>query len=434
LATGGLASDIGWQEFYTEPRLRELIGIALDHNRDLRIAALNVVKARATYRVARDARLPAVTANGSLTREREAGFLVGQGASRLLAYYSGSVGVTGFEADLYGRVASLGHAALQSYLAEAESRRALQLSLIGEVASAYYSLAADAQHLRLAVATLDNQSASHRLIDERHARGAASGLELSQAATQVEAARADAARYRGAVAEDRDALQLLVGTPLVETLEPESDRATPEDTVPALPAGLPSTVLLRRPDVLAAEHVLRAANANIGAARAAFFPAISLTGSIGGTSSELAGLFGTSTATWTFVPSVSMPIFQLNALRARLDAAKADRDIALARYEQAIQRAFQEVADGLALTATLAEQRAAETALAAEAAHAASLAEQRYRAGRDSYLTLLDARRSQYAAEQTLVATRLAETVNRITLYKALGGGWRAGASGTSGG
>lgn len=423
----GSAADIGWRDFLVEPRLQKLVALALDNNRDLRVAVLTVEKARATYRIARAAQLPAVNASGNLTREREPGFLLGSPTAVTLSYYSAGVGVSNFELDLFGRVASLSHAALQQYLAEEEARRAAQLTLIAEVANAYLTRAADGERLRLARATLDSQAASYRITEQQHSLGAVSALDLSQARTTVESARADVARYSGAVAQDENALTLLVGRPIDPALLP--DAFTPDVSgLKPLPAGLPATVLLRRPDVLEAEHVLRSANANIGAARAAFFPSITLTGNVGGVSSASTGLsklFASSASTWSFVPQVTIPIFQSGALRAGLGAATADRDIALARYEQAIQTSFREVADALALTTALGEQREAQQALAEATANAYRLSEQRYRAGKDSYLVLLDAQRSDYAAQQSLITTRLAEQANRVTLYKALGGGWR---------
>lgn len=423
----GAAADVGWRDFYTDERLRRLIAQALASNRDLRVAVLDVEKARATYEVQRAARLPEIDATGSMVRERPSATQLGLPAGTntgVVQYYSAGVGVSGFELDLFGRVASLSHAALEQYFADADARKAAQLSLIAEVANAYLTLGADIEHERLGAQTLESQEASYRLTDQRHALGAASALELSQAKTTVESARADAARYRGAVAVDRNALTLLVGAPLEADSLPDGFGAAISGAAP-LPAGLPSSVLLRRPDVRQAEHVLRSADATIGAARAAFFPSISLTGNVGSTSSELSGLFKSGTGTWSFTPQVNLPIFAGGRLRANLHGARADRDIALARYEHAIQTAFREVADALALTGTLREQHEAQVALAEATGTAFQLSDARYKAGKDSYLTLLDAQRSDYAARQNLISTRLAEESNRVTLYKVLGGGWR---------
>jgi multidrug efflux system outer membrane protein len=277
---------------------------------------------------------------------------------------------------------------------------------------------------RLAADTLKSQQDSFALTERRRAAGAASRLDLAQARTTVEAARADAAHFDGNVAEDLDALTLLVGAALdAAALPPSFDADVASLTAP--PAGLPSTVLLRRPDVLAAEHLLRAANANIGAARAAFFPTITLMGDIGSGSERLSGLFAAGTGTWTFAPQVTLPIFEGGKLEGELGAARADQGIALAQYEKAIQAGFREVADALALSATLVREREADEALAEATASAYELSQRRFQAGRDSYLTVLDSQRSDYAARQRLIAVRLAEQSNRVTLFKALGGGWR---------
>jgi multidrug efflux system outer membrane protein len=423
-------ADIGWRDFFADSRLEELIARALDHNRDLRVAVLNIERARALYRIQRADLLPSVDANAALSRRGGdasaglgagvAGAGAGAGARDL---YSVSVGAD-FEIDLFGRVRSLSEAALRQYFAQEEARRAAQLSLIAEVASAFLTLAADRELLRVASATLANQEAAFRLTQRRHELGAVSGLDLSQARTTVETARADEARFTGQVAQDTNALALLVGAPLDPALLPQ-DLAGPLSTIAAIPSGLSSEVLLRRPDVLRAEQVLRAANANIGAARAAFFPSIRLTGSAGTVSTELSRLFGSGTFAWTFMPGIDVPIFQGGRLRAGVEASEAERDIALAQYERAIQAGFREVADALALSRTLSDRLQAQQSLLAAAAEAHRLSRARYEAGRDSFLVLLDAQRTLYAAEQGLVAARLAEQANRVVLYKALGGGWR---------
>ena len=414
-AAGLPVADIGWRDFFVDPNLEELVARALDNNRDLRVAVLNVEKARAQYRIQRADRLPSLGANATL--ERSGGDLL------VSESYSAGVGIAEFELDLFGRVRNLSHAALQRYFAQEETRRGAQLSLIAEVANVYLTLAADQEQLRLAQATLKTHEASYALTAKRHEIGAVSALDLSQARTQVEGARAETARFAGQVAQDTNALNLLVGAPVEAGLLPTGidDQVT---GLGALPAELPSEVLLRRPDVLAAEHQLLAANANIGVARAAFFPSISLTGSVGSASDELSGLFGGGNKLWSFIPQLNLPIFQGRRLRASLGMATADRDIALAQYEKSIQSGFREVADALALTATLAEQREARQAFVDAATHAEELSRARYEAGSDSYLVLLDAQRTLYAAQQILITIRLAEQANRVTLYKVLGGGW----------
>ena len=408
-------ADIGWRDFLVDPRLQEVIARALDNNRDLRVAVLNVERARALYRIERADRVPSIGANAALVRTG--------GDAPVTDVFTAGVGITEFELDLFGRVRSLSQAALQQYFAQEEARRSAQLTLIAEVANAYLALAADQAQLRVVQLTLTTREEFHALTQKRYEFGAVSALDVSQSRTQVEAARADVARFSGQAAQTANALQLLVGAPVGPDLLPQSFGDSVTGLAP-LPAGLPSEVLLRRPDVLAAEHRLRADNANIGAARAAFFPSIKLTGSVGSASDELSGLFDAGTGVWVFAPQVNLPIFEGGRLRANLDVARADRDIALAQYERAIQAGFRDVADALVLTTTLAEQRAARQATVDAATEADRLALARYKAGRDSYLVLLESQRALYLAQQTLIVTRLAEQTNRVTLYKALGGGW----------
>lgn len=417
------AADIGWRDFFGDARLQALVALALANNRDLRIAVLRVERARATYRSQRAALLPSIDASGTFTKQKLPSALSNGSPASIYQSYDAGVGISAFEIDLFGRIRSLSHSALEQYLAQAETRRSAQLSLIASVADAYLTLALDRELLALAGSTLKSQQASFGLTERRHEAGSASGLDLAQARTTVESARADAARYEGYAAQDLDALSLLLGAAADPALLPESlDAKAAGLGLP--PAGLPSAVLLRRPDVLAAEHQLRAANANIGAARAAFFPSISLVGSIGSASEQLSGLFKGGTGTWTFAPQVTLPIFAGGLNRGNLAAATADQRIAVASYEKAVQSGFREVADALALSVTLANQRQANASLAEATAHAFELAEQRYKTGRDSYLAVLDAQRSDYVAKQQLLAVRAAEQTNRVALYAALGGGW----------
>jgi multidrug efflux system outer membrane protein len=431
--TAGVAPwDIGWRDFFADARLQQLIAQALANNRDLRVAVLNIQLARAQYRVQRSNLLPAINASGGYTKEKLPAVETGLPFSVTESFYQVGVGVSSFELDLLGRVRSLTHAALEQYLAQEQARRSAQLSLIASVADAYLTLASDRELQRLAQETLKSQEDSFGLTEKRHAIGAVSGLDLAQAQTTVESARADTARFEGNVAQDIDALALLVGAPVDAALLPQDfDAGT--IGLQALPAGLPSTVLLRRPDVLQAEHVLRAASANIGAARAAFFPTISLTGSIGSASPALSGLFKSGTGSWSFTPLATLPLFHGGELIGNLSIARTDRDIALAQYEKAIQSSFREVADALALTPTLERERASQEALVAATRRAYELSQRRYKAGSDSYLAVLDAQRSFYGAQQGLIATRLAQQNNRVTLYKALGGGWPERSRGTSG-
>lgn len=420
-----IAADIGWRDFFVDTHLQQLIELSLQNNRDLRVAVLNIERARAQYRVQRADRVPSINASGTMTRQKApAATATSTNGYPITETYSADLGVSAFELDLFGRVHNLSRAALERYLAQEAARRSAQLSLIAEVANAYLTLAADRELQRLAQETLTSQENSYRLVEQQHERGAVSGLDRAQAQTTVEAARVDAARYAGNVAKDINALTLLVGVTLDAQLLPD-DFAEQVTGLQPLPAGLPASVLLRRPDVLQAEHQLRAANANIGAARAAFLPSITLTGSVGSASSELSDLFTSGTGTWSFIPQITVPIFQGGRLRGNLGIANADRDIALAQYEGAIQTGFREVADALALTQTLAQQREAQQSLTAATTKTYELSQARYRAGRDSYLTLLDSQRTEYAARQGLITTRLEEQSNRVALYKVLGGGWR---------
>lgn len=420
-AGGEMAADIGWRDFFVDPQLERLIGLALEHNRDLRIAVLNIDRARALYRIRRADRLPTVGVNGQYARVGTPDD--GPAGGAITEQYSVELGVTAFELDLFGRVRNLSDAALQQFLAQEQAQRATQLALIAEVARVYLTLAADRELLRLARETLETELRGFDLIERQHELGAVSGLVLQQARTTVETARVDVARFAGDVAQDTNALALLVGTPLQDALLPDSFDVEAVG-LPSLPVALPSEVLLRRPDVRQAEHLLRAAHAEIGAARAAFFPSISLTGSLGTASDDLSGLFESGSRTWSFLPRIDLPIFDFGRRRAALEVSQADREIALARYEQAIQAGFREVADALALTATLAQQREAQAALVEATESAYQLSQQRYRAGLDSFLTTLDSQRAWYRAQQALISIRLAEAANRAVLYTVLGGGW----------
>lgn len=417
------AHDIGWRDFFLDTRLQQLINLALANNRDLRAAVLNIEQARAQYRIQRATLMPSLDAAGSFTREKlpaSSTYGVPTPASDTFA----GLLVTSYEVDLFGRMRSLTHAALEQYVAQVEARRGAQLSLIAEVANAYLTLASDRELGHLARETLDSQEQSFTLARRQHETGTVSGLELAQSQTTVERARADAGRIEGDIAQDIDALTLLVGTSIDPALLPTQFDPKTMGLDP-LPAGVPSAVLLRRPDVLAAEHTLRAANADIGAARAAFFPDIALTSNLGSESNQLSNLFKSATGTWVFESLLSLPIFHGGALMASLNLAHVNQKIALTQYQKAIQSGFREVADALALTATLSRQTAAQESVVAATGRAYKLSQRRYQVGRDSFLEVLDSQRSDYAARQGLITTLLAEQSNRVTLYKALGGGWR---------
>ena len=423
-AAPSAAADIGWRDFYAEPALRRLIDRALEHNRDLRIAILNIEAARAQYGIRRADELPTLGAGASASRQRVPADLSPTGRSTISDRYQVDIGVTGFELDFFGRVRSLEEQALQTYLGTEDARRSAQISLVAEVASAWLRLAADRERLALAKNTQQTRQESLDLVRRSFELGAVSALDVHQADTLLQSARADAARFETVVAQDQNALAQLVGGGVPAALLPDGlEQAVA--TVAELPAGVPSEVLTRRPDIVQAERALRAANANIGAARAAFFPRITLTASAGTASSTLDGLFEGGSGAWSFVPQLRLPIFEAGRLQASLDVAEIQRDINVAQYEKAIQSAFREVADSLAERATITERIDARRKQVAATQNSLKLSDARYRGGVDSYLSLLDAQRSLYAAEQELIAVRLADATNRVELYKALGGGWQ---------
>ncbi|MFG6458708.1 efflux transporter outer membrane subunit [Roseateles sp. BYS96W] len=414
-AADAKAADLGWREFFTDAKLQALIEQALANNRDLRVAVLNVQRAQAQYGVQRADRLPSVNAGVGQTAQRMNGTVTRQ--------YTATLGVSAYELDLFGRVKNLTDAALQTYLATDDARRSTQISLVAQVASAYLTLAADQERLRLTEQTLLSRQDGLRLTQRLQSAGVSSTLDLRQAEIAAETAQADLATLTRQVAQDRNALELLVGQPLQPAQWPDAGTDAAVTQTAELSAGLPSDVLLARPDVLQAERSLRAANANIGAARAAFFPRISLTASAGSASNALDDLFRSGTGMWSFVPQVTLPIFDAGRNQANLKIAQVDRDIAVAQYEKSIQSAFREVADALAERATVGQQVESQQRLVTQTQDALRLAEARFEKGLDDRLTTLDAQRSLYSAQQSLIATRLAQQVNRVTLYKALGGG-----------
>ena len=416
------ADAIGWHEFFTEERLRQVVALALANNRDLRIAALNIEAARAQYRIDRADLFPAISASGSGSAERIPENESSTGEASISRNYSATLGFSAYELDFFGRVRNLNQQALQSYLQTESARRSTQISLVAEVASDWLDYAADLEHLRYARETLASQQKSYDLTQKSYRLGVASRLDLREAQTSVETARRDVASYTALVAQDRNALDLVVGTTVPADLLPPALAAASQ--LLAVPAGIPSSVLLRRPDVVAAEHALYAANANVGVARAAFFPSISLTAAAGTASTSLAGLFDAGSGTWNFATAIDLPIFNAGSTRAGLSLARAERQIEVATYEKTVQTAFREVADALAQRSTLAEQLDAQRALTAAQKDSYDLSEARYRHGVDSYLQLMTAQRSLYSAQQDLITLRLSEQLNRITLYKVLGGGW----------
>ncbi|WP_413794393.1 MULTISPECIES: AdeC/AdeK/OprM family multidrug efflux complex outer membrane factor [unclassified Pseudomonas] len=422
-APGQAAAEQGWKQFFHDPTLQRLIQVALENNRDLRVAALNIDAYAAQYRIQRADLFPAVSATGSGSRQRVPARASQTGEAAISSSYSATLGISAYELDLFGRVRSLSEQALQSYFATEEARRSTQISLVANVANAYLTWQADKELLKLTQDTLGAYEQSFKLTSRSAEVGVASALDLSQARTAVENARVQLARYTRQVAQDENSLTLLLGTGLPANLnsQPLSD-----DLLSEVPAGLPSDLLQRRPDILQAERNLLAANANIGAARAAFFPSISLTANAGTLSPDLSGLFKGGSGTWTFAPQINLPIFNAGSLRASLDYAKIQKDINVAQYEKSIQTAFQEVSDGLAARQTYNEQLQAQTDFVAANQDYYRLAERRYRIGVDSNLTFLDAQRQLFSAQQSLITDRLAQLTSEVNLYKALGGGWNA--------
>ncbi|MDI3513699.1 MAG: outer membrane protein multidrug efflux system [Rhodocyclaceae bacterium] len=423
-AVAPLADTIAWRDYFADERLREVIALALDNNRDLRVAALNIERARAQYGIQRADLFPSIAVSGGQSAQRVPADLSSTQQADINRQYSANLGFASYELDFFGRVRSLEEQALQTYLGTEEARRSAQISLVAEVANAWLRLAADRERLALAQRTQHTRQESLDLVRRSFELGAVSALDVHQADTLLQSARADAARFETVVAQDQNALAQLVGAGVPATLLPDGlERAVA--AVAELPAGVPSEVLTRRPDILQAERALLAANASIGAARAAFFPRITLTATAGTASSTLDGLFDGGSGAWSFVPQLRLPIFEAGRLQASLDLAEIQRDINVAQYEKAIQSAFREVADALAERATMTERIDARRKQVAATQNSLKLSDARYRGGVDSYLSLLDAQRSLYAAELELIGVRFSEATNRVELYKALGGGWQ---------
>ena len=431
-------TKIGWRAFFTDPRLQAVIDAGLANNRDLRIAAGNVLQARAQYRVQRADLLPTVNATGGATFTNNplgaggaagavgggAGAGVGAtgGGSTDFQIYQGQVGISAFELDLFGRIRNLSRAAQEQYFASEEAQRAARISLIAEIATAWLTMASDQEQLRLSRETLKAFAETSRLTRAQFEIGVASELEARQADTNYQGTRNDIAALTAKIAQDKNALDLLVGAPVAIEQLPTglgANRLTRE----ALPGNLDSSILLSRPDVLQAEHQLIAQNANIGAARAAFFPQISLTAALGTISTALSGLFAGGSYTYSAAPSIGLPLFDAGRNKGNLDYARASQVVAQATYERAVQTAFREVSDALAQRGTIEEQVSAQSARVNSAEVAGRLSDARYRAGVDSFLVALDAQRTAYAARLQLVTTRLTQESNMVELYRALGGG-----------
>ncbi|PAW78021.1 MAG: multidrug transporter [Verrucomicrobia bacterium Tous-C9LFEB] len=422
------AADIGWKDFFKDAKLQHLIELSLKNNRNLRVASLNVQKARAQYRIQRAELFPKLdmTADGSAKRIPKD--LSGTGFTTTAHQYDVGLGFTSYELDLFGRIQSLKNQTLEQYLSLAETRISTQITLVSEVANAYLTLLTDQGLLKITQDTLRSQQESYDIEKQRAAQGIGTDLDVRQAETSVREAESNMARYTRQVAQDLNALTLLVGEPLSNELISEISKMSdgPDDrgVLTELAPGLPSDLLVRRPDIRAAEHDLKAANANIGAARAAFFPSIILTGGIGTSSQSLSGLFAGGQNVWNFAPVIRLPIFDGGVNAGSLDAAKISKNIEIARYEFSIQTAFREVSDALVARSTLNDQLKADQLLVAAAAESYRLYEMRYNAGVDTYINVLIWHRQLYSAQQALLNTRLSRLSNLVTLYKALGGGW----------
>lgn len=412
-----------WREFFQDPVLQELIETALINNRDMRIAALNVDAFRAQYRIQRSARFPSLDASGGAHRQRIPGNMNPTGNDATInSQYTANLGITAWELDLFGRLGSLRDQALETYFASEQAQRSTQLSLIASVATAWLALQADQEALQLVRNTLTTYEDSLRLVERSYDAGVASSLEVQQARTATSSARISLAEFERQSVQSRNALNLLLGG------EAPVDIRTPVQLsrfkFAELPVGLPADLLQRRPDILQAEHELKAANANIGAARAAFFPSISLTTSAGSLSPDLSGLFDSGSGSWLFQPSINIPIFNAGRLRANLDYSEIQKDIHVARYEKSIQTAFQEVADGLIERITYKQQLLANEELVQASEEYYALADRRFNEGIDNQLTRLDAQRLLFVAQRQRISTQFAQLASEINLYKALGGGY----------
>jgi multidrug efflux system outer membrane protein len=407
---------IAWQHFFTDPRLQQLISLALANNRDLRVAVLNIEAARAQYQIQRSNQFPAI--NAGISGQRQT---TGKDQP-ISSIYQAGLSVSAFELDFFSRVKNLSDAALAQFLATEEARKTAQISLIAQVANTYLTYLADEELLALVQQTLKTREESLRLTNLRFENGVSSKLDQQQAVSLVEQARTTLAQAQRQRAQDLNFLTLLIGQPIPDALPTGATLAT--TNLPDLPAGMPSDLLAVRPDIRAAEQQLVAANANIGAARANYFPRITLTGTAGSASPQLSGLFKSGTYGWTFAPQAILPLFDFGRTRAGVEGARAQRDIAVAQYERSIQTAFREVADALAGQATYSEQLRAQQAVAAAETDRFNLSDLRYRNGTASYLDLLDAQRSLFTAQQQAIQANLQRLQNQVTLYRVLGGGW----------
>lgn len=407
---------LNWETFFSHSGLHQLISIALENNRDLRVSVLNVERARALYRIQRADRLPSISANGSLTRS-------GGGTAVDVEQYTAELGLAQYEIDLFGRVKQLSREALYSYFAAEEAQLSARLSLITEVADAYLTYSADKQILDLARQSQEDYETQLGIIRNRYDYGTASALELNQTQAALEASKATVATYTGLVNSDLNALTVLLGQQVDEALLADLPDMALTGTL-EIPEGLPSEMLLRRPDIRGAEQTLLAAEANLEAARLAFFPSITLTGAVGSASNDLSKLFSSGTDVWSFAPAIRVPIFQGGSLIANRDASKASRDIAVANYEKAIQEGFRDVSNAITLRATSAQTLQANRNRLEALTQVLQMSEARYETGQIDYYTLLDVRRDYYSAQQSVIEAARSVESNNISLFRSLGGGF----------
>ena len=425
---GVKAAELHWQQFFSNPKLQQLIELSLTQNKDLQIAALNVQRVRALYQIEDSALYPALNLNASGTRQRLPAGLTGTGSAQINQQYSATLGITSYELDFWGKVRNQSEQALQQLYATEQAQLSSQISLVAELANAWLSYAADQQLLELATHTLHSQQKTLELTEQSYHLGAASALTLQQVKSTVATAKVDIARYQRLLQRDKNALDLLTGVQVSADLLPDQPLSKVVQ-LPELPAGLPSDLLQQRPDLKAAEHDLLAANANIGIAKAAFFPSISLTANAGSASGELDNLFKGGSGSWSFMPSIHLPIFNMGRTQANLDVAETQQQVALVTYQQKIQQAFREVSDALADRQGYAAQLQAQQDLANSNQQSFTLSEARFKQGVDSYLQVLDAQRSWYSAQQQLISGQHALLASQISLYKVLGGGWQSNTS-----
>ncbi|MGE4482090.1 efflux transporter outer membrane subunit [Acidocella sp.] len=427
--SGQPAADIGWEQFFKDPALQKLIALSLANNRDLRVSVLDVEEAQAQYRVDRASLFPTIEGNAYQDVTRTPANLSSSGNAVTAHEYSLGAQAVSWELDLFGKIRSKAESARQTYLSDAQTAVSARIALVAEVASEYYAWQADRESLQIAQETAASAQKSLHLTALELSHGTTTAMDVAQAQSTYDTAKADIAQYQRQVAQDLDQLVLLAGAPIPRTLlkqMEDTDGLAAEPALPRVPAGLPSDLLTRRPDIRAAEHLLLAANANIGAARAAFFPSISLTASGGVASNSLSSLFDGGQGSWMFEPQITVPIFTAGANIANLDIAKIEKRIEIANYEKAIQSAFHDVSDALTARQTYDDQVSAQTDLVAADSRYYQLADMRFKAGIDNYLNVLVAQDSLLSARLTLVSLKLVQQQNEITLYKALGGGWQA--------